>query len=261
MSYRFYKTNKNVIEFDCKGEIHKIIFNHYIMRKVNLHRMKGDLPNGQFKITVRGAACDLGLSKSTISRLLNEFQNRNIISIVKKSSASKSSSIYEYITEPQSQTMQKNSPLIETVCETIDGTVKVSDFEDFSNVDNSICGTKENTMCETFNIKYINKELNKNNIYSRIVEYLNKKSGKNFKSTTPKTRASIIARLNENFVEDDFYKVIDIKCSQWKGSDMEMFLRPQTLFSNKFESYLNEKANVGVDQIETATPYKIDFKF
>lgn len=48
MSYRFYKTNKNVIEFDCKGEIHKIIFNHYIMRKVNLHRMKGDLPNGQF---------------------------------------------------------------------------------------------------------------------------------------------------------------------------------------------------------------------
>lgn len=90
------------------------------------------------------------------------------------------------------------------------------------------------------------KKDKKRYIYSRlindIVSYLNSKTNKNFKTTTTKTISLIKARLNEGFNIDDFKKVIDIKTAKWK-SDPKMcdFLRPETLFGTKFESYLQEK--------------------
>ena len=75
----------------------------------------------------------------------------------------------------------------------------------------------------------------------KIVSYLNTKSNSTFKSSTPKTIECIQARFNEGFNEDDFYKVIDIKTSEWLGTDSEQYLRPITLFGTKFESYLNQK--------------------
>lgn len=88
-----------------------------------------------------------------------------------------------------------------------------------------------------------NNTINNKEIYKYIVEYLNEKANKNFKPTTKSTQRLINARLNEGFSLDDFKKVIDIKSSQWLGTDMEKYLRPQTLFGTKFESYLNERGN------------------
>lgn len=48
--------------------------------------------------------------------------------------------------------------------------------------------------------------------------------------------------MKEGFKEEDFYQVIDIKVKEWKNNkDMKQYLRPETLFSNKFESYLNQE--------------------
>ncbi len=82
-----------------------------------------------------------------------------------------------------------------------------------------------------------------NNIYTLVINYLNEKANKNFKPTTKKTQSLINARIKEGFSLDDFKKVIDIKCSQWLGTEMEKYLRPETLFGTKFEGYLNEKVN------------------
>lgn len=74
-----------------------------------------------------------------------------------------------------------------------------------------------------------------------IVDYLNLKSGKKFKHNTEKTKGIVKARLNEKYTEADFKKVIDTKCSKWLNDPaMADFLRPETLFGTKFESYLNE---------------------
>ncbi|CAK8054145.1 conserved phage C-terminal domain-containing protein [Eupransor demetentiae] len=75
---------------------------------------------------------------------------------------------------------------------------------------------------------------------SEIVDYLNLRSGKHYRSTTPKTERFISARVKEGFTADDFKKVIDNKVSEWQGTDMEKYLRPETLFGTKFESYLNQ---------------------
>lgn len=80
--------------------------------------------------------------------------------------------------------------------------------------------------------------------YQEIIEYLNEKTGKQYRYTTPKTRELIKARWNEGFTLDDFKKVIDNKTLEWKNTKWENYLRPVTLFSTKFESYLNDDPNI-----------------
>lgn len=81
-----------------------------------------------------------------------------------------------------------------------------------------------------------------------IVQYLNEKSGKMFSDKTAKTLSLIKARL-----KDLDYKanpegalmvvrmVIDHKCQTWANDNkMRTYLRPETLFGGKFESYAND---------------------
>lgn len=76
--------------------------------------------------------------------------------------------------------------------------------------------------------------------YSEIITYLNNKSGKSFK-VTQKWKDLIKARWNEGQRLDDFKKVIDVKTNQWlNNQEMNKYLRPATLFGNKFDDYLNE---------------------
>lgn len=97
--------------------------------------------------------------------------------------------------------------------------------------------------------KYNNKNNNKYIVeIKEIIDYLNLRARKNFRSLTAATQSLIKARLNEGFTVEDFKKVIDIKCSEWLGSDYAQYLRPQTLFGTKFESYLNS--------IDTVKPKK-----
>lgn len=79
------------------------------------------------------------------------------------------------------------------------------------------------------------------NIYSEIIDYLNSKANTNYRVNNKKTRASINARITEGFTIDDFKKVIDIKSSEWFNTNMQQYLRPETLFGTKFEGYLNQK--------------------
>lgn len=75
--------------------------------------------------------------------------------------------------------------------------------------------------------------------FKAIIEHLNKRTGSNYKHTTESTRQKINARLNEGYNLDDFIVVIDKKCVEWMNTDMQKYLRPETLFGTKFESYLN----------------------
>lgn len=75
---------------------------------------------------------------------------------------------------------------------------------------------------------------------SLIVGHLNEKAGTKYTAKGKETVKHITARLNEGFTVEDFYTVIDRKCSEWRGTDYEKYLRPSTLFSAAhFEEYLN----------------------
>ena len=75
----------------------------------------------------------------------------------------------------------------------------------------------------------------------QIIDYLNKRAGKKYSVKTKKTAQLIHKLLDNGFTVEDFERVIDIKCKQWLDNEkMNQYLRPRTLFSEKFEDYLNE---------------------
>jgi len=101
---------------------------------------------------------------------------------------------------------------------------------------------KKNNTCETYDthMENENEDVNKD-IIKDIIDYINKVLKTNYKYNSKVTNKHINARLEEGFSVDDFYLVIEKKARQWKdNSKMAPYLRPITLFSTKFESYLNE---------------------
>lgn len=89
--------------------------------------------------------------------------------------------------------------------------------------------------------KHIVEQNSTGHPFKEVIEYLNNRSGKNYRYTTKATQRHIRARFEEGFTLEDFKRVIDWKTSEWLENDkMERYLRPETLFGTKFESYLNE---------------------
>lgn len=72
----------------------------------------------------------------------------------------------------------------------------------------------------------------------KIVNFLNETTGKNYKNGSKATARHINARMKEGFSFDDFKMVITHQTKEWQNTDMAKYLRPETLFGPKFESYL-----------------------
>ena len=83
---------------------------------------------------------------------------------------------------------------------------------------------------------------------SSLISYLNEKSGGKYKPT-----AAITDRIGEllaaGYTERDFYQVIDSKVAEWKDDPkMRSYLRPRTLFGDKFEEYVSGPVPVEVEE-------------
>lgn len=103
-----------------------------------------------------------------------------------------------------------------------------------------------NASAKTGNKKEIKKTLKKGmvdlGVHKQIIEYLNARAGKRFSHKSAANQKLINGRIAEGRTVEDFFYVIDIKCSHWlKDEKMNDYLRPSTLFSQKnFENYLNQ---------------------
>ena len=76
--------------------------------------------------------------------------------------------------------------------------------------------------------------------YKEIIDYLNSKTGKNYRDNVQKNRSLIKARWSEGYRLDDFKQVIDNMVKDWSGTKYAKYLRPETLFGTKFDGYLNQ---------------------
>lgn len=112
---------------------------------------------------------------------------------------------------------------------------------DLEFIENCMGGSK----IEPNNIDSINSSINTNNKYKEdidnIIIYLNSILGSNFALGTQKTRNLILKWLKLDYTVDDFKAVIDKKYKEWKDTEWEKYLRPETLFGGKFEGYLYTK--------------------
>lgn len=116
---------------------------------------------------------------------------------------------------------------------------RLSNFErqDIKNCNPAFENVQESNTYKKTSTKTDNKEL-----YIAIIARLNEKAGTSYRASSAATQKHINARLAEGYTVEDFFTVIDKKCAEWSGSEMAKYLRPETLFGSKFESYLNAPA-------------------
>jgi len=178
-------------------------------RRTYIGNQKIELKPGEF-ITGRFAASEeLNMNGSTVWRYLHTLQDNETIEV-------KSNNKYTIINVVNWANYQ------------------FDDREDEQQMNNK----------RTSNEHQMNTNNNVNNgnkiPYVEIVNYLNERAGKNYLSTTKKTKELINARWAEGFRLDDFKAVIEGRSKLWKDDpEMNEYLRPITLFGTKFESYLN----------------------
>ena len=98
------------------------------------------------------------------------------------------------------------------------------------------------------------KPITNDDLIIEIIDFLNECTGKSYKANSKLAILNINARLKDGYTKDDFVKVISIKATKWLGTKWEDYLTPNTLFGNKFESYLNE--NIIVEKTKQQNAYE-----
>lgn len=208
---------------------------------------------GIYQITKKQMAFDMGYSMETINSLLDRFLNHH--EIITYNEETREIAIKNW---GKYNLKRGGKPMIDCVVKELEN-VKDKGLIGYvgQNVSNEnikeIYDTYHDTCNDTYNdtstIRGQYKEEDKeeykeedNKYIVEIVNYLNRITGKKYRTSTRKTRSLIKARMNEGFTVDDFKKVIDIKHNEWSlNPKMSKYLRPETLFGTKFESYLNQE--------------------
>jgi uncharacterized phage protein (TIGR02220 family) len=141
--------------------------------------------------------------------------------------------------------MQKEAEDRHSFCESRRANINKR-YENKSNQDKSTSVVHKKNTCHTSVptsvVHMENENINENvNVIKDIIEYLNTKLGTKYKSNAEYINKHINARLNEGFTLEDFKTVINKKYDEWAGTEMDKFLRPETLFGTKFQQYLNQR--------------------
>lgn len=169
-----------------------------------------------------------GATKPTIDKALEDLINQGLI--VKKT---------EILNNVKFNKYQAN---LETI-------------KNFASSKETLPGSKETLLGggkETLpNNNIINKNKNINNnicpVAIEILNYLNEKAGTHFKPVDSNLKF-INARLKD-YTADDLKRVVDLKVKDWKGTQMQQYLRPETLFNaTKFETYANGLKEIKEDK-------------
>lgn len=213
---------------------------------------------GVYAINIKHMAFELGYSQESVQSLLERFENK--YEVIRYSYDTREIAIKNYLKysivkggKPVEDLLKreiskvKDKSLLQFVYENIN---------DFENLNETV-----KTLLPLFNIKEkenedvnVNDNVNDNDndvsyhdschdSSKEIIQYLNMRTGSKFRDNISATNKHIKARLKEGFTLQDFKTVIDKKCAEWMGTDMQQYLRPQTLFGTKFESYLNQQVN------------------
>lgn len=223
------KVNRKLLNWEWYKETNtKSLFIHALLRaNFDDQKFQGIIvPRGSFVSSYPNLAAETGLSVQNIRTALKRLISTGELTVKKypKFTLFKVEN-YDMYQTPNSQT---NSQL--TVNQQAPNS-QLTTIKEIKNVRNK----------EIKNIYIAPTSNEAEPVIAEIIDYLNKRTGKHFKTNVDKTKRYIKARIKEGFDIEDFKKVIEIKCRTWMGTDMEKYLRPETLFGTKFEGYLNEK--------------------
>lgn len=181
-----------------------------------------------------------------------------LVGIDKKSSvAAKTNTAHSQTQNIQEKVVENNSNISDTpIQENLEGVSKNSwigyptivDGNNINkiNINNNINMSSDSALDQKENIqntKNDSPDIPDSQIpYQKIINYLNKRTGRSFKASNKETRRLIREKVLQGYTFEDFKKVINIKCRDWQHSaQWATYLRPSTLFGMKFKKYLFEE--------------------
>lgn len=205
-----------------------------------------EIKRGQFLTSTVKLSDACGLSRQTVSECLKRLSETGELTV-------ETTNKYSLITVKNYDRYQDEKLFV--VKPAVNSVVKSAVKSAVKNLDskvNSKVNSKVDTTKEVKNLKNVKK---KEDIYT-VVSYLNDRASTSYKPDSDKTQRLITARLNEGYTVDDFKTVIDKKTDEWKDTEMQKYLRPETLFGTKFESYLNQQTHNVLPPWYTAEPVR-----
>lgn len=75
---------------------------------------------------------------------------------------------------------------------------------------------------------------------TRLIEHLNRKAGRNYDPRNEYNRGYIADAMSDGATFEECKGIIDEKSKEWGGTDIAKYLRPSTLFGEKFPDYLQK---------------------
>ena len=208
---------------------------------------------GCYEISIKQISNETGYSKDSVENLINRFENvHKVLCFCKETKEVLLLNWWKY----NWTTSEKFRKPLEKEIEKIKCNWFKKYLSDIFETGESRYGIDTpciGTPCIDTTVTDTNTIINTNtitNTIKEIIDYLNTVLGTRYSYKTQKTQTCIKARLKENpnFTVSDFKTVIDKKYKEWKGTDMERYLRSETLFGGKFEGYLNQNIVDGKPQ-------------
>lgn len=218
-----------------------------------LYLMTNTLTNiaGVYKITLKRMVYDTDLNKSIVEKTLARFEE-----------AKKAYYFGEYVVIPSWPKHQKidhhpklkagiNAVLDSLSPEVISFLVTVCYCFDLSRFDSLSKAIDSDRLSSNYSdpdpdydrdtiVDILSGKPDGASFHWEVLDYLNQKAGRQYRRVHAHGNR-IKARIKEGYSLDDFKRVIDFKVSEWTGrDDFEKYLRPETLFGTKFDSYLAE---------------------
>ena len=223
MNDTYIKLYRKITDWEWYTDINtKVLFIHILLRaSATGRRFRGEeVPIGSFTTSIEILASETGLSSRQVRTALDKLKKTGEITV--------------------KTTNQFTQILV----------IKWGDYQSFVELNDKRMTNERQTddkRMTTIKESKESKESKENNNkpsglipYDEIIEYLNQVTGRNYK-VSQKAKQCIKARWEEKFLLEDFKQVINNMSAKWLSDpDMNRFLRPETLFSNKMNGYLNE---------------------
>lgn len=92
-----------------------------------------------------------------------------------------------------------------------------------------------------------------------VLGYLNDRAGTSYRTDKAEFVKLISELSHQGYTEADMVRVVDVKCADWQSNpEMAQFLRPSTLFGDKFAEYLAQPLPEAVAKRERSEKVKAD---
>lgn len=190
---------------------------------------------GCYEISIRQMANDLGYSRDSVESLIKRFKEHH--KVIDYDFDTKELFIKNWYKYNWTNSPKLDQPLLNAIKSVKNDTFRNEIIDLYNSRDTvSIPYEYGSDTTDTDTISITES-------ITEIISYLNSILNTRYRVNNKVTQKHIKARIQEGFTIDDFKVVIDKKVKEWRGSEMEQYLRPETLFGTKFESYLNAKIN------------------